>query len=170
MASLRKLMTDVAEIAGKLFLQHGSAAPTWIGQKPNGELIPIVTPFTDDDRSKSDARRQAQRAFAQHDVIRLVMFCEAWMSFADGEALKQPNPTIPRPDVDPDRQEVLYFQGEEHSGLNLLGTRRILRPEHGPARLMPLKIQTGTRTGRLAGVLTPRDELPEGYNLPRFTK
>lgn len=161
----KRMLTDLKDLiqfasaqVEKIFRKTGEILPMYHAIKSTGETMIITPPH---DCSKDMAVALVKAAFVLEDVDRYVFLDEAW-------ALDNRKGNLPPIDIDkanreglehhPDRREIIMFAAENRRGQMLTGSRFILRPEHGKAKLTPLKIDDMTRVqseGRMVGLLTP---------------
>ena len=161
----KRMLTDLKDLiqfasaqVEKIFRKTGEILPMYHAIKSTGETMIITPPH---DCSKDMAVALTKAAFALENVDRYVFLTEAWI--LDN---RKGGPPI---DVDkakreglanhPDRREVIMLAAENRRGEIQTATRFILRPEHGKAKLAPLRIDDMTNMtsseGRMVGLLTP---------------
>jgi hypothetical protein len=152
MSELQKLFDHAAEHVAVMFKERGEVAPMWHAVDRDNEHLVICTPWSDADEKYAIVKRLCQ-LFHERGVKRYVFMCEAWTLEAPN--LKDIENHIGRFAEHPDRREVLTIQAEDCDGNSLMGLYYILRPEHAPATLSPLKVMKGSmrQGGTLTGLL-----------------
>ena len=148
--ALQKLFDVAAMNAKRIFEDSGEVLPMWHVVDGNGDNLLLATPWTSDEE-KRDIIVKLRELFRLRKVKRLVFMVEAWIAAvrADSEG------ETPRPSEHPDRREVIIINAEDRDGSNLYGMYYILRPEHGPPTLSPLKLQAYDKTaGHMVGMLS----------------
>ena len=147
---LQELFDLAAKNAARLFQESGEVLPMWHAVMGNDEHTLISTPWRDD-TEKDIAMDMLRRFFREAKVKRYVFIVEAWIAHVQTQREVTEGP---RPSEHPDRREVLMINAEDRSGESIIGQYFILRPEHGPPTLSPLKVQPYEHTaGRMVGLL-----------------
>jgi hypothetical protein len=151
LADLIKVASNKAE---ELFRKSGEILPMYEATRPDGKRLIIPTPGIDKDTDVM----LIKAIFAIENIDHYVYFTEAWIidNTRSGQPLDLDK--IKREGVrnHPDRREVVMFIAENRDGEILTASRYILRPEHGKAKLTPLKIDDLTNfesSGRMFGLL-----------------
>jgi hypothetical protein len=93
--------------------------------------------------------------------VRYVMFSEAWMVKRESGDLPPIRRGRMRPSEEPDRIEVITYQGEEFKGGRISAHQQIFRVNRR-GKLGPIEIDDDPKTkvtGDLAGILRPRDKV-----------
>jgi hypothetical protein len=146
--TLQELFNCAAENAKSIFEQSGEVHPMWHVVDGDNQNILIATPWSSDEE-KEAITFSLRLLFRQQRVKRLAFIVEAWIVSARTERISSP------PSKHPDRREVVMITAEDRDGSSLHGMYYVLRPEHGPAKLSPLKMQDYDKTtGRMVGMLT----------------
>ena len=153
--NLKDLVTFASAQAEKIFRQTGVLLPMYHAFKSNGDQFVIASP---DIHDKDVAVGIVKAKFDTEDVESYVFMSEAWVL----EQAAVGGPEIERAmqhglSEHPDRREVIAFSAENRDGQMQTARRYILRPEHGKAKLTPLKLDdmvsiTESR-GRMVGLL-----------------
>lgn len=154
MTKLEKLFERASEFAVDTFKASGEVMPMWIAQDGKGEVIPILTPFTNDEEKDvtADAVREI---FKKVGAVRCAFISEAWMLVGDKNN-KMPEGPIRE---HPNRVEALVITVEDNVGVSIMGSYPILRPIDGKPRLGPLTKNTmKLGGGRFSGLLMPTME------------
>lgn len=158
---LQKLFDVAALNAAKLFLEGDDheVLPMWHAVQGNGEHTLIVTPWNND-KEKEIAVAGLRQLFRERQVKRFVFIVEAWTAEVKPSEIVDVDKAYreysgPRASEHPDRREILMVSAEDRDGSQIMGFYYILRPEHGPPTLSPLKVQPYDATaGRMVGLLT----------------
>lgn len=152
---LQQLFDFAAKSAANIFNDTGEVMAMWHAVAGNGENVIIATPWRNDDQ-KDATIRALRQVFAAKQVKRFAFVCEAWMATADpSQGRTAATYSGVMPSKHPDRREVLMIRAEDRDGSMLAGMYYILRPECGPAKLSPLKMQDYDQTsGRMVGMLS----------------
>ena len=153
---LKELIAFANASAETIFRRTGELLPMWHCIKSNGEQMIIPSPCDDKDVAISLIKALMEL----EDVETYVFMSEAWMLQTEGDA-----------DIDqinrrglsehPDRREAIMFAAENRDGEEQTACRFILRPEHGKAKLSPLKMDDmrgRTSEGRMVGMLQRREK------------
>ena len=158
LTDLKSLVEFASAQVEKIFRKTGEVLPMYHAIKSTGDTLIITPPH---DCSKDMAVALVKAAFVLEDIDRYVFIDEAWIL---------DDRKTPRPDRDynkiareglehhPDRREIVMFAAENRRGQIQTASRFILRPEHGKAKLTPLKIDDMSNLqseGRMVGLLTP---------------
>lgn len=161
MTDLNKLLRDAAEFAEQVFKDKGEVRPMYIVETKGGEHIPINVPFTSPEQ-KGIAFVALRALFREMGVVRYVVMVEAWVlrmspDASRGDAERRTSEAYRKYgslEHHPDRDEVINYLAEDIEGRTLQAFHRILRPEHGPAVLMPLEMMEADHAeGRMTGLL-----------------
>ena len=141
--------------AETIFRRTGEVLPMWHAIKADGEQMIIPFAASED---KDMAVSLIKALFELESVETYVFMSEAWILHAGPDA-----------DIDginrrglsdhPDRREAIMFAAENRDGEEQTACRFILRPEHGKAKLSPLKMddmKNRTSEGRMVGMLQRR--------------
>lgn len=152
-SKLQELFDIAAANAARIFntSEDHEVLPMWHAVYGNGEHAIIATPWSSDE-DKEIALDMLRMLFRVHQVKRFAFIVEAWITVVQTkhELYKGPPPS-----EHPDRREVLMVTAEDRDGSQIMGLYYILRPEHGPPTLSPLKVQPYNATaGRMVGLLT----------------
>jgi len=111
--------------------------PTWIAERSDGQMFPIITHF--DSKRDQEATGKALRIFfKEKDVVRYVSIVEAWMIEPKTKEIPESVKRGASLAGHPDRREVIWVTAEE-GDKHKVGMFYILRPEHGKAILSPFK-------------------------------
>jgi hypothetical protein len=161
---LRRMFDRASQFCEAHFAKRGEIAPMWHAVTSSGETIIEPHPGY---LGKDLAMVMIRAFFKAKDVVRYVYIGEAWTlsrMIKDGEV-----EAIMRDGIadHPDRVEVVQLQGEDHACGQIMGQRKIIRPESGRPYLGPLQmisdlpsIPAGARLaqseGRMVGVLPAR--------------
>ena len=153
---LKELIAFANASAENIFRRTGELLPMWHAIKSNGEQMIIPSPCED----KVMAVTLIKALFELESVETFVFMSEAWVLRAGPDA-----------DIDginhrglsehPDRREAIMFAAENRDGEEQTAVRFILRPEHGKAKLSPLKMDDmrgRTSEGRMVGLLQRREK------------
>ena len=152
--NLKELIQFASAQAETIFRRTGEVLPMWHCIKSNGEQLIVPSPCDD----KDVAVGLIKALMELEDVETYVFMSEAWVLHAG-----------PGADIDginrrglsehPDRREAIMFAAENRDGDEQTACRFILRPEHGKAKLSPLKMddmKNRTSEGRMVGMLQRR--------------
>ena len=150
---LKWLVEFSSEQAEKIFRQTGQLLPMYHAILPDGHHQVIPAPDTD----KDVAVALIKAAFELMNVDTYIFMSEAWMLIAPNETPDLAKIARRGLEHHPDRREIIMFQAENRRGERQSASRFILRPEHGKARLAPLKMDDmskfGKSEGRMVGLL-----------------
>jgi len=161
---LRLMFYRASQFCDAHFAQRGEIAPMWHAVTSTGRhLIEPHPTFL----GKDMAMLMVRAFFKVEDVVRYVYVGEAWT--LDRMIKPEEEEAILRDGIEnhPDRVEVVQLQGEDDECGQIMGQRRIIRPESGRPYLGPLEmindlpsIPNGARLsqseGRMVGVLPVR--------------
>ena len=149
--NLKELIQFASAQAETIFRRTGEVLPMWHAIKADGEQMIIPSPCEDKDMAVS----LIKALFELESVETFVFMSEAWILHAG-----------PGADIDginrrglsehPDRREAIMFAAENRDGEEQTACRFILRPEHGKAKLSPLKMddmKNRESSGRMVGLL-----------------
>jgi len=161
---LQQMLDGASEFCQAQFDKCGEVVPIWHAITSDGQEVIEPHPFF---LGKEIAMALIRALFDVRDVVRYVYMGEAWTLnrlIAPGE-----DEAIMRDGIanHPDRIEVVQLQGEDLECGQIMGQRRIIRPERGkpdlalPEMITDLpSIPDGTRlghsSGRTVGVLRTR--------------
>ncbi len=161
---LRRMFDRASQFCEAHFATRGEIAPMWHAVTSEGETIIEPHPIL---LGKDIAMVLIRAFFDAKDVVRYVYIGEAWTlrELIESEEVE----AIMRDGIEshPDRVEVVQLQGEDDECGQIMGQRRIIRPESGRPYLGPLEmiadlpsIPDGARLsqseGRMVGVLPAR--------------
>jgi hypothetical protein len=161
---LRRMFDRASQFCEAHFAVRGEIAPMWHAVTSTGETIIEPHPTF---LGKDIAMVMIRAFFDAKDVVRYVYIGEAWTL---REMIKPEQVTAIMRDGlanHPDRVEIVQLQGEDQECGQIMGQRRIIRPESGRPYLGPLEmlndlpsIPHGARLsrseGRMVGVLPVR--------------
>jgi hypothetical protein len=151
MTSLQELFAHAAEHAADLFCKLGELQPMWHTIDSADHHIVMLTPWFSHEE-KHNVVAHLRQLFREQEVQRYVFMCEAWETVVP--TLEQVKEWVGRIDKHPDRREIITIVAEDRNGKSLAGCYYILRPEHGPAKLSPLKMNEASESaGQLVGLL-----------------
>jgi len=154
-AKLRELISLASEASEKIFKKSGQLLPMYHMVSATGEHAAFACP----DAPDKDTLVGLARAFMElNNVTSYVFINEAWILSS------AVCPGVSRADLKkafkhgihdhPLRIEVVMYAAEDENGM-LMAEREIIRPQHGKARLGPLKFHEGASgmEGRMVGLL-----------------
>jgi len=146
MKNAKEMLEHVAKFSEKMFLEHGEIQPMWVLESAT-EIVPIVAPF-DGDESKDIIANFVRNKAKEMKAEVSGFMAEAWMVSLDKNQKLEKMPSEHE-----DRREIIQVFAEDKSGVKIMGTYYILRPEYGKAKLSPFKIMDGSAEGRFTSML-----------------
>lgn len=147
---IENLVAGVAKVIAEVFNRTGEIPPLWLGVDRDGNPIDAVTPWSDDE-TKTIMVAGIRELFRQRKIVVYVFACEAWTVAT--RTMDEANAVARNCETHPDRREVIHYTAEDIHGHQAHAVQYILRPEHGPAKLSPLKFTEGHLSGCLTGIL-----------------
>lgn len=151
MTPIENLLSGIAEVVAEQFAKCGEVPPHWVGMDRDGELIEAVTPWNSSE-TKAIAVGAVRELFRQRNVMVYVFACEAWT--VKTNSMEAAAAAAGHCDQHPDRREAIAYSAEDIRGEQAHAVQYILRPEHGPAKLSPLKFSPkGSVSGNMIGML-----------------
>ncbi|WP_166304646.1 hypothetical protein [Bradyrhizobium sp. 2S1] len=160
---LRQMFDRASQFCEAHFAAFGEITPMWHAVTSSGETIIEQHPGY---LGKDIAMVVIRAFFDAKDVVRYVYIGEAWtldrmIEPGEQEAIMRDGLTN-----HPDRVEIVQLQGEDHECGQIMGQRKIIRPESGRPYLGPLQMvidlpfvpdgATMQSEGRMVGVLPAR--------------
>jgi hypothetical protein len=149
----------ISTAAERLFVKNNFVlSPIFIGQRADGEPVTVVI---DTAMTKDETGARMRAIAAELDFVRCAYVDEAWTAVINMDTPERGAAELAianRIGVKhhPQRRECVIISAEDHNG-SLMGTRYILRPEHGNPALSPLRIDHFDRSeGRFVGFLPPK--------------
>jgi hypothetical protein len=154
MSDLKSFFDFAAEQAAVIFRERGEFAPMWHAVADDGEHMLICTPWEDNESKRAIVER-LRELFRARGVTRYAFMCEAWAIMAPNlESVEGAYRKHHSLKDHPDRREILTVHAEDRDGHTVAGWFYILRPEHAPATLSPLRMSEATEhQGALHGLL-----------------
>jgi hypothetical protein len=159
---LRRMFNRASWFCEDHFAKHGEIAPMWHAVTASGDGFVELHPCC---LGKDLAMAMIRALFDVKDVVRYIYIGEAWTL---GRMIKQEElDAIMRDGIanHSDRVEVVQLQGEDNACGQIVGQRRIIRPDRGKPYLGPLEMvidliphgaTLGSSEGRMVGMLPVR--------------
>lgn len=153
--TLEELFDHGAKFAEASFGKFGRIFPTWIGYNENGEFIPVVAMFADDN-DKDNALAMTRKAFADGGAYQYVTMVETWLlKGSKGEIPAEVLAGEAAVSEQPNKEEALWIMAEDNLGNHIAGFFMIQRDMNGKPTLSPLeKFPSGLlSSGRFTNLL-----------------
>jgi hypothetical protein len=125
----------------------GELQPMWVLYAENGEVIPVVTRW-ENDNDKVAAVEFIKKLIKERNVIRFGFMSEVWVAYEDKD-----EPSGIMPSERPDRKEAIMVIVEDHDGFAEFGSMEITRDSDGSPVLGQYEKKAGPGVD---GVITGR--------------